>query len=124
MPPVHDVAEPAAHEAERLAVPLADGGDHGVPGPGITSTRGYSSVCRPMAPYSAGAGTPQALADDLGGAWTAFARDGAPPADWPRFDLGDRWTRLLDVPCSTKRDPSRPLRRPRAAAGLSDEEDW
>lgn len=70
----------------------------------------FDNLDQPGVPFFTGPNPPQALADDLGEAWTAFARDGAPPADWPRFDREDRWTRLLDVPCSTERDPSRPPR--------------
>jgi para-nitrobenzyl esterase len=41
--------------------------------------------------------------------WASFARNGVPatPAvpDWPRYDLTDRATLVLDAPCRVERDP-------------------
>ena len=57
-----------------------------------------------------GPGAPQALADEISGAWARFARHGTPDDDWPAYDTESRWTRVFDVPSRTVRDPRSALR--------------
>ena len=53
----------------------------------------------------------QQMEDAVSGAWIAFARSGNPGhpgiPKWPAYDLKDRATMLLDVPCRVENDPAR-----------------
>jgi len=51
---------------------------------------------------------PQALADEMHGAFVAFARDGTP--GWGRYDETSRLTKIFDVPSAVVDDPAGPRR--------------
>ncbi len=56
-----------------------------------------------------GSAAAQSLADTMGDVWAAFARSGRPdhpsiPA-WPHYEVADRATLVLDVPCRIDNDP-------------------
>ncbi|WP_331766561.1 carboxylesterase/lipase family protein [Embleya sp. NBC_00896] len=56
-----------------------------------------------------GARPPQELADTLGRAWAAFARDGD-PGSWPAYDRVHRHTMAFDHASRVEQDPDRVLR--------------
>ena len=57
-----------------------------------------------------GPDAPQALADEISGAWVRFARHGTPGDDWPAYETGSRWTKVFDIPVRTEQDPRSELR--------------
>ena len=54
---------------------------------------------------------PVGLADAMQDAWLAFARDGDPGADWPRYDLERRAVRAFDAESSVVDDPGADARQ-------------
>jgi para-nitrobenzyl esterase len=68
----------------------------------------------PCTPYHLGDDLPEALADHMHAAWSAFARTGQPAADglpaWPPYTPEKRATMALDVTSTLRRDPQPVLR--------------
>ena len=81
------------------------GACHSLELPFVFDTLGAPGVDRFTGPDA-----PQALADEISGAWARFARHGAPGDDWPAYETRSRWTRIFDVPARTEQDPRSELR--------------
>jgi para-nitrobenzyl esterase len=71
----------------------------------------FDNFLAPEVPNITGPNPPQALADIVHGAWTAFGSNGVPQnaamPHWPRYDLARRATMRLDLPCNVVDDPQR-----------------
>jgi para-nitrobenzyl esterase len=69
----------------------------------------FDTLDAPGSAWLAGDAPPQALADDVHGAWVAFARDGDP--GWPAYEPGRRATMTFDAGGPELVDDPRPAER-------------
>ena len=84
----------ATHALELFAVfGLADS----VPGRGLTALGGRSGL--------------RSVSDTVQRQWLTFARDGAPTASWPRYDIDERATLVFDEVTTVEHDPAAERRR-------------
>ncbi|HEY3482591.1 MAG TPA: carboxylesterase/lipase family protein [Streptomyces sp.] len=77
----------------------------------------FGNLDQTSVPRFTGAEPPQPLADAMGAAWTAFARNGTPGARWPAFEPRDRPTMIFDRRTRVSGDPLRTVHRLEAATG-------
>jgi para-nitrobenzyl esterase len=75
----------------------------------------FNTLDQPGAPQFVGPTPPRALASSMNAAWAAFARDGAPQlaegAAWPRYEMAERSTMILDGVTRVESDPLAAERR-------------
>ena len=69
----------------------------------------FDNLDAPGADVFTGGEAPQALADNMHGAWVAFAKTGDP--GWAPYDTERRTTMLLDAESATADDPDGDMRR-------------
>jgi para-nitrobenzyl esterase len=73
------------------------------------------NIDAPGADVFTGGAAPKQLADNMHGAWVAFAKSGDPSIDalpeWPRYDTDRRATMLLEAQSTLADDPDGDMRR-------------
>jgi para-nitrobenzyl esterase len=75
----------------------------------------FDNLDAPGADVFTGGAAPKQLADNMHGAWVAFAKSGDPSIDalpeWPRYDTDRRATMLLEAQSTLADDPDGDMRR-------------